>query len=1201
MNCLSCGNPIPPGARFCPACGQAVAGRGDERRVATVLFADLVGFTSIAETLDPENVKNLVDECFERLVSGIESHGGRVDKIVGDAIIALFGAPIAHEDDAERAVRAALLMQETMVEHSSSLGVEVRMRIGVNTGEVLVGALKAGGDYTAMGDVINVASRLESSAQPGEVLVGPETQAVTRDVVRYEPVGSLDVKGREEPIEAYRAVEALLLPGSRPQGRKARLAGRDIELGLLERLIGSTVKRSRPHMAMLLGEAGVGKTRLAHEVAHRARSEYGALVIEGRCLPYGEANVWWPIASAIRDAIGIGEGDTAAVAQQKCRDAVDSYVDTSGENEAARAARGLIYLMGLSGGAAAAADPVQAGETAVEAALALIKGIVATRPTVLTLGELHWADPVVLEFIDRLLETVREAPLMVLALGRSELEERWSPHLGGWSILALTLEPLDDAAAAEMLADLLGDDPPYDLREFLLDRSGGNPFFLEELVSLLTETGVISRSDGELVVDPTKEFREMPATLRGLVSARLDSLAPEERSAVEDAAVIGPGGRVEWIVAMQVAGGAQLGQEIIDSLVLKSLLDVNGDEFEFKSDLTREVAYKTLTKGERARRHGQFGRLLEALARDCGREDELLEQLAHHFGRAARYSSEVGGAREVGADVIESALHWTERAADRALYSHWSTDAERLFNQLLVLTPDHSSETARRALLGRGTARGIRHEIAAARADLEELVSIAKAVDDRVTEARAYTQIGDVERLAGNLAEAGRIFTMAIGMWRDLGDAGGEADALRAWAMSDIFGGVLEEGTEKTVQALEISREIGDKRGEASAYQSLGWIAFRRGDPVAAEAWIGQALALFGELGDEGGADWAIGLLAWLRFTQGRRDEAAEMAELLRDRLERGEGMPWGIAMMNVLLSQLALADGNVREAVQLADDAHGVFASIDDRWGTVQGRVAMSLALVASGRVDDALRALADATAIAEKLEDDYPITLISATSAGIALQIGDAETAMANIQRAVEVGDMPTGSAGPELRAREMFAALLIGDLAEALELGRASAAAINESTFAAAFSSMYSLVLAANGEVSEAREVALNGLDLDGWAQDRIRGHVALGLAAAQLGDGEDSDSNLAAAAGLAERCESRLEQAKALLATGYARRRLGIANAEEVLADAHESLKSLGIDDAAWSRVYGAAANGGITDEATVVGAGVSDDSASGVSK
>ncbi len=330
MTCPACGLPVPEGARFCSECGQRLIAATDERRLVTVLMADLVGFTALSAGSDPEQVKRLVDACFDALVVDIVDFGGRLDKIVGDEIVALFGAPIAHEDDAERAVRAALRMHDTLAALAPDLGIRVRMRVGLNTGEVLVGAMRAGGDPTVMGDVVNTASRLQKIAEPGQVIVGPATYAATRTVVRYEDLGPQGLRGREEPVEAYRAIEAPEPPGRRRASEHAPLLGRDAEVSTLEQVVALASRKQRAHLVLLSGEAGVGKSRLASELGVRAVQNFGAEVLTGQCIPYGDANVFVAVAEAVRracDCDGDSNGDvelrarvqSASPPRSKCR------------------------------------------------------------------------------------------------------------------------------------------------------------------------------------------------------------------------------------------------------------------------------------------------------------------------------------------------------------------------------------------------------------------------------------------------------------------------------------------------------------------------------------------------------------------------------------------------------------------------------------------------------------------------------------------------------------------------------------------------------------------------------------------------------------------------------------------------------------------------------------------------------------------
>src|SRR4051812_3271287 len=335
MTCPACGATAGADARFCASCGRPLRSENDERRIVTVLFADLVGFTTLSERLDPERVKNLVDRCFDRLAEDITSFGGQVDKIVGDAMVALFGATTAHEDDPERAVRAALRMQATLCQEAESIGQDLQIRVGVNTGEVLVGALRAAGSVTAMGDVVNTASRLQTAARPGEVLVGPATHAATHHTIAYEPRGLVAAKGRDEPVDTWVAVAPTLPPGYRARRIDVPLVGRDHELGLLKQAVDTSVRHERALLALVVGDVGMGKSRLADEVASWSIETHQSVVREGRCVPYGEANVWWPVAEALRSRIGLPAGAdrdkaleviTGQVATAMRRRAVDAEV-----------------------------------------------------------------------------------------------------------------------------------------------------------------------------------------------------------------------------------------------------------------------------------------------------------------------------------------------------------------------------------------------------------------------------------------------------------------------------------------------------------------------------------------------------------------------------------------------------------------------------------------------------------------------------------------------------------------------------------------------------------------------------------------------------------------------------------------------------------------------------------------------------------
>ena len=785
----------------------------------TVLFADLVGFTTLAETRDPEQVKNLVDRCFEELVAVISAYGGRVDKIIGDAIVALFGAPVAHEDDAERAVRAGLAMQQALDEWAGQeAATHLRLRVGVNTGEVLVGAMRAGGDYTAMGDTVNTASRLQTMGAPGQVVVGPATFQATRRVVRYTPLGALKAKGREEPVEAWLAEEGIGLPGAR-SAHDGPLIGREAELDVLRGAVSAAVSRGRSQLVLVMAEAGMGKTRLASEIACEAATTHDATVLEGRCVPYGEANVWWPVAEAVRTGCGIVPGaprsDAAALAGAVVREAL------GGADEVEQVTDGLLHLMGYET-ALRGIDPARAREDLVRSLLAFVDGATSRRPVIVVLSDLHWADDVVLELGDALLERVATKPFVLIATARPTLFDRWQPRPGRHNLVVLNLDPLTREAAGALLDTLVdGTTLASDLREVLIDRSGGNPFFLEELVSLVTDT---------------HQSGELPHTLRGLVAARLDALPLVERRMLEDAAVLGRRGTVEALHIMAAKAHGVDDDELIhgavDGLVTKDVLVVDAGVWSFKSDLVREVAYGMLTKADRARRHAGVAYWLSAHEPD---RPESVDRMAHHFATAAGLVRDLGRVDHLdGPELLERALAALVLAVERAEAGELHVVARKLCTQAIGLLADDDPARVR-FLLARARAATQLRDMAAARDDLATAMAEADRAADQEAVARALLCLGDVEQKEGELVTSGRHLEEAIATFRALGDACGEADALRTYGMTRMFGDDHSGAASAFSEALDLYRTAGDRRGEAWVLQNLAWLAFSFGDVETAE------------------------------------------------------------------------------------------------------------------------------------------------------------------------------------------------------------------------------------------------------------------------------------------------------------------------------------------------------------------------------
>ena len=1173
MTCPACGNDAPEGARFCPSCGQPLQARADERRVATVLFADMVGFTTLSESRDPEQVKNLVDNCFERLVADVTAFGGRVDKIVGDAVVALFGAPVAHEDDAERAVRAALQMQQTLVGVTDELGVAVQLRIGVNTGEVLVGALRAGGDYTAMGDVVNVASRLQTLASPGQVVVGPLTYASTRTVISYEPLGSVQPKGRDEPVEAWAATAALAPPGRRPRRTPTPLVGRDHEMGMLRHAVATASARQRPQLVLLLGEAGIGKSRLAEEAAAAAATDFGAAVLEGRCVPYGEANVWWPVAEAIRDACDADLDDPPDVTNRKVRATAAATTGAEGE-ELDRLVDGLLYLLG-GDTPLHNVEPGRARDEARRAVHAFIEGVATRRPLIVVLSELHWADPLVLDLIDDLFDRSRGLQVVLVATARPELEDRWMPKAGRHNSLVLHVDPLDAAAIDHLLESMLGERPPEDLRAVLLERSGGNPFFLEEMVALLAEAGVITQEDGRYRMGDLKGASDLPATLRGLVAARLDALSDEERATIEDAAVSGRAGLIPLLAALAEARGSTTNDAVIDELIRKDLIEVHGEEWSFRSDLVREVAYEILSKAERARRHSATAKWLEDRQKGRGRDDEDIDLIAHHYGTAAQLVLELGTIRGVPDDVRHRALQNIERAAVRAKENEMHALTVRLLDQAAELLPQEEHYHRRRLCLARARARAALHDLDQARADLETVLSDPEAANDPATMAAVLTVRGDIEQKDGNPQASIESLERAVELWRELDDEHSAADALRHLGFTKLMSGDPAGAEEPIAEALTAFSQLGDRRGEAWAQQNLAWIAFASGDLRTAEDRLQTSIATFAEIGDHGGKGWALGLLGFVRYFEGRLEEAGHIAEsIVADGRERGDR--WALAMTLVLTASVRLWRGQALSAIDPAREALALFREIGDAAGEQMALAPLSRALIASGSIAEGQRVVT----MQRQSDTRYggPQNFAGLLPAAVAIQVGDPEAALRLLGISEDVFSVE-GVVGDGEQATALgLASLQLGHAEESVaRLINAEHVAHGAGELANARATL-ALASTAAGHATDALDVLARFDEADdGTYLDRAIAATAQGFAFMQLAQRPEAERAFAKALATVDRTDDRLAQALLRLAYGRALQGIGDEGAAEVLSDAHSRLDAMDLAVKGWDTAFRLAAN------------------------
>ncbi len=1169
MSCPSCGSAVPTDARFCPSCGLPLTARPDERRIVTVLFADLVGFTTLSEHTDPERVKELVDVAFERLVADIEAFGGRVDKIVGDAILALFGAPLAHEDDPERAVRAALRMQETAGRlRAGSAGAQ--LRIGVNTGEVLVGALRAGGDYTAMGDVVNIASRLQTLARPGEILVGNGTYSATLLAVRYESRGALTVKGRAEAVEAWAAMEAIARPGQRPVRELAPLVGREAEVALLRDATDAAVRRRRAHLIALFGDAGVGKSRLTREIATMARENYGAEVFGGRCLPYGEANPWWPLADALRRWMSLDASAPTDETRTRLRDAVAETIERPADDpETARVADGLLHVLGRS--AHLDADPARAREDALWSLQTLLEALAAKRPLLLLLIDVHWAEEPVLELIDRVLPRLRSLPFVLVTTARTDADVSWAPPAGRHDLIVLNIEPLSDEATDELVTHLLGPAVTPPLVELVRERSGGNPFFVEELVALVRESEHSADAAGA----------GLPVTLRGLVAARLDALAPADRAVLEDAAVVGTSGSIDTVIALAETRGERYASGRLATLVERDLLERHDNEYSFRSDLVREVAYNTLTKAERARRHAAVARSLEQRATDTGDtgDTDFLETRAHHWAVAAELAVELGPVASLPSDVRDRAIEALGRAAEQATRAEaWTTAAQSLERALALLPEDADARLRRWLRLGLVHVAAELREVGGAPADARELRAEAEAAGDDRAVVRSLTVLGDLEQRAGELVASAAAYEEAIAWATRIGDAQQRAAALRGRGMTFLLAGSLDEAESTIEEAFAAFTELGERRGQAWALQNLAWISFSRGRMDEAEERVRRSAETFAAAGDWGGLQITNGLLAWIRADQGHFDEAEALASEMAADAERA-GNRWSLATAHSLLANLALWQGRAREAKELAISARGAFSALGEPWGRMQTYLPEARALACLGDLDAAYARLAEWEQSGQEFTRRTSRGLPTIVASSIAAQAGDAERALAEAERADQDAHQDQLLGATERDVARGIALLLHGRAHEAREFLARRHERSPGSAHRVPVDAALALALTAEDDISQAIAlVALRVEDVGLAYLDRVHGGIALGAALARKREPVPAIAAVDAAVEVADETESVLDQAVARLCRAVILEVLEDDAAGAARAEATTQLAALGIDAAGWERAVRLAATG-----------------------
>jgi class 3 adenylate cyclase len=896
VTCPSCREELPGTFAFCPFCGAALGEAPgpsrEERKVVSVLFVDLVGFTARSEQLDPEDVRALLDPYHAHVRDELERFGGTVEKFIGDAVVALFGAPVAHEDDPERAVRAALEIRDWVGEQ----GEELQVRIAVNTGEALVtlGARPAEGEGMAAGDVVNTTARLQAAAPVNGILVGEQTYRATSQAIDYREVEPVVGKGKSEPIPAWEALEARSRLGVDVSRRTdTPLIGRRRELELLVSTLARVREESSPQLVTLVGVPGIGKTRLVRELLEKVGEDVEFVRWrQGRSLPYGNGITFWALAEIVKAELGILENETPAESEQKLRAALAERGSDAAERQWVE--RQLRPLAGV-------AEEEQGGSVESVAAWRRFLEILAEEEAlVLVFEDLHWADDALLDFVDELVERLSGVPLLVLGTARPELLQR-RPGWGGGkpNALAISLSPLSDENTARLMQALL-ERPVLDAetQEALLARAGGNPLYAEQYARMLVEQG---------------DLEELPETVQGIIAARLDALSEEEKRLLQDAAVVG---KVFWLGALAALDGTigPQAEELLFGLERKELVQrargssVAGEnEYAFRHLLIRDIAYGQIPRAARSDKH----RLAAAWIESLGRGEDQAEMLAHHYLEALEL------AEATGADVTalgDSARRALRDAGDRAASLYALGAAERFYEAALRLWPESDPERAellfrrahpadgweadpellaeaRDALLAVGDrGRAAEAEILIStsywmrgQSELsEEYAARAEALIASTPPSRSsawvLTRLASRASIAGDVDRALALGSEALAQAERLGSETVAGNALGILAMTRAaFGDAA--AIEDFGRVIAITTATGQLGTLSRAYNNLSVAHTLLGDLDAAFDARIEAARVAERTGSAGERRWYLGTVTEVRYRRGQWDTALQMAE----------------------------------------------------------------------------------------------------------------------------------------------------------------------------------------------------------------------------------------------------------------------------------------------------------------------------------
>jgi class 3 adenylate cyclase/tetratricopeptide (TPR) repeat protein len=1051
--CTSCGTDNPERAKFCLECGAVLAEAGGSRpsgtrKLVTVLFADVVGSTSLGERLDPETMRAGLARYFTAARTVLERHGGTVEKFIGDAVMAVFGIPLMHEDDALRAVRAAVELRDEIARLNEQLsaerGLRVEFRIGVNSGTVVAGGEGSGSFVT--GDAVNVAARLEQAAGAGEIFIGEATHRLVRDYVVVEALPALAAKGKSDELTAWRLSGLVLGLGAAVRSAEGRstFVGRRRELSRLSEAFEDALAERRCFLFTLLGSAGVGKSRLVAEFIAGHAAE--ATVLRGRCLPYGEGITYWPVAEIVRAATGATDLDDANTLGQRITEVMST------DQNAAHVADLLTSMLGLSTISASADERSWAVRRFLETAA---RGL----HLICLVEDIHWAEPALLDLLENVADWTREAPIMLLCTARPELLES-RPTWGGGKVNTRTilLEPLNADATRQLVDGLLGSaglDPA--LSERILSAAEGNPLFAEEIVRMLAD-------DAQLA---SAEELNIPTSVQAVIAARLDRLPVAERTVAERASVAGRVFERGAVLALVRDDERELVPAALLALMRKELVqpsqpDLTGDEaFRFRHMLIRDTAYDALPKQERASLHERFAGWIERVAGE--RLDEYAEIVGYHLELAVRYRRELGLDDAHSADLAERAGERLNGAGTRAYQRGDDAAAVKLLGRSVELLP--AGESRREALLTIAMCTYYEEGVRRWRWATERLADEARAVGDELDVLKASvvelrrrswsepeflpsSQVANVVAAREKFEQAGDalgvamaedalgVIYLSLAHWGESGAAARRgleaalaagndrlADDLRFLALNAALWGPMPVA-DLIPMADELIASVGSQVTRAHMMQERALAHAWNGDAAAAHADLADALLIERDIGDPELA-WAFSATP-VEMVLGDA-EAAEREVISAIRVLERMGETGQRSTMHGFRARILFDLGRSDAEITADVEECRRLASADDSVSQLQWRAALALVAARAARIDEAKRWIEEGAAFIETGGCDfvYEQGLTAQDRGYIYVQAGELDVARRWYERALELFEQK-GDVMDAARVRQRLAAL-------------------------------------------------------------------------------------------------------------------------------------------------------------------------------